>query len=236
MVDPAPRRMPAFARVGALAAVTLTLASLAGCSSMLSPLATRVAPVRGEGEVIAQDRTSGDFQRLSVGGGLAVVASTGSPASVTLSAQPNLLPLVTTEVRDGQLIVNVSPPGFSATRPVTLTVVAPELRSITLSGGTTGALELVGMDLAIDLSGGAVLQATGRAESLAVTASGGARAKLGELAATSASVDLSGGAEAELDVTDSVDGTASGGATVRLTRQPASVDVTTSSGATVQGS
>jgi Putative auto-transporter adhesin, head GIN domain len=215
--------------------VGMLAAMLAGCSSMLPPLSSQVVPVRGEGMVTTVDRTAGEFRHVSVGGGLHVVATTGGGTSVTIAAQPNLLPLIVTDVKDGQLVVNVEAPGFSSSEPVTLTVVAPVLESLTLSGGASGTLDMVGATLAVDLSGGAVLSATGHVDSLGLTASGGARARLGELVAGAATIDASGGADAELTITGALTGTASGGATVHLAQKPASVEVTTSGGASVQG-
>ena len=190
-------------------------------------------PVAGQGAVTSEDRTSGDFQHLSVGGGFRVEVTSGSPFSVKVAAQANLLPLITTEVSGGQLIVNVKAPGVSTTQPMTLTVVVPDLRSVTLSGGANGTLTTTVDALTLDVSGGAFLEATGRTRTLTLTASSGAQAKLGGLVADSATVAVSGGCQAELNVVSGLSGSASGGATIRLTQQPASVNVTTSGGAIV---
>ena len=225
------RRRPA---TPALALVPL-LAALSACGTGLPPPATQAVPVAGTGEVTTEDRTAEDFQHLSVGGGLRVVVSVGTPASVTLSAQANLLPLVMTQVTGGQLIVNVAPPGISSLEPVTLTVVVPDLRSITLSGGALGSLDATTTELAIDVSGGAQLDATGRVSTLRLTASSGAQARLSGFVAESATVAMSGGSRAVLNVVNDVSGTADGGANLQLSQQPASMTVTTSGGAIIQG-
>ncbi len=225
------RRRPV---TSALAMLPL-LAALTGCGPGLPAQATQAAPVVGTGELTTEDRTDADFQHLSVGGGLRVIVRAGSPASVTLSTQANLLPLVVTQVTDGQLIVNVAPPGISSREPVTLTVVVPDLRSITLSGGAVGTLDASTTELAIDVSGGAQLDATGRVGRLRLMASSGAQARLSGFVADSATVAMSGGSRAELNVVNDVSGTAGGGANLQLSQPPASMTVTTSGGAIIQG-
>jgi hypothetical protein len=209
------------------------LLALAACTG-LPPQPTQPGPVVGQGAVTSEDRTSSEFQHLSVGGGLRVVVTSGSPLSVTLSAQPNLLPLITTEVDGGQLVVNISSPGISSSQPITLTATVPDLQSMTLSGGANGTLQTTAADLGVDVSGGAWLEATGSAANLALSASGGGQARLSALVVQSASITLSGGAVAELNVVSDLSGTASEGANVRLTQRPTSLSVTTSGGAIIQ--
>lgn len=228
----APRRAGSTLALPLLAA-TLS-AALAACAG-LAPIATTPGPVIGQGSVTSEDRTSGDFRHLSVGGGLRVEVTAGSPTSVKVAAQPNLLPLITTEVAGGQLIVNIKAPGVSSSQPMTLTVVAPDVRSVTLSGGANGRLVTMSDAVALDVSGGALLEATGRTRTLTLTASSGAQAKLGGLVTDSATVAASGGCQAELNVVNALSGTASGGATIRLTQPPASVNVRTSGGGSVLG-
>jgi len=211
------------------------LAALAACGSGLPPQPTQPAPVVGTGTIVTEDRTADAFQHVSVGGGMQVDIAMGSPLQVKVSAQGNLLPLIVTQVSDGQLIVNIAPPGIRTNQAMTLTVVVPDLRSITLSGGAIGSLDTTATDLAIDVSGGAQLDATGRASTLRLTASSGAQARLSGLPADSATVAMSGGSRAELNVSGDVSGTATEGANLLLSQPPTSMTVTTSGGAVIQG-
>ncbi len=231
-----PARAPRRATVVlAAAAVVSALLATGVTACMLSPLASQATPVQGEGAVTSVDRTTAGFSHVSVGAGMNVTVRIGSELSVTLAAQPNLLGLITTDVRDGQLVVEVASPGILTSRPVALTIHVPELASITLSAGASGTLEVAGGSLAVDVSADATIKAIGELDSLRLTASSGATAQLGEIRAGSATVTLTGGSSAELHVTGAVTGTADGGSTLRLTETPASVDVKTSGGASVQG-
>jgi hypothetical protein len=207
--------------------------ALGACGDVaIAPPAT---PVAGSGDVVSEDRTSGDIERISVAAPIAVVVQTGSPVSVTLTAQPNVLPTVTTEVRDGQLIVNVPPPGYTTAMPVQLSVVTPSLEALTLSGGASGLIQRSGGDLRLDLSGGATIEGTGTLDTLDLTASSKAVVSFGELVVNTCRVTMSGGSAAELNVVRLLEGDASGGATVTLAHPGAAVSVSTTSGASVQG-
>lgn len=221
-------------RARSLIAVLSGMLVLAACTG-LPPQPTTPGPVAGQGAVTTEDRTDGEFQHLSVGGGLRVIVKAGSPVSVSLSAQPNLLPLIETDVEDGQLVVNIASPGLSSSQPITLTATVPDLHSLTLSGGANGTLELTASDLNLDVSGGARLEATGQVMNLVLTASGGADARLTTLVAQSATVTMSGGSRAEMSVVSELSGSAVEGANLQLAQRPATLSVTTSGGAIIQG-
>ncbi len=212
---------------------TVLAAALAACGDVA--IAPEPTPVPGAGEVVTETRDVGTIERISIAAPITVIVRTGEPGSVTVTAQANIQPLVVTEERDGQLIVNVPSPGYETMEPVTLTVVAPAISSVTISGGATGLLEVVGDTLQVDLSGVARMDGLGRVRSLTLTMSSDARASFAELALESAVVALSGGSAAELAVEGSLTGEASEGATVTLVSQPAVVDVTVTSGGSVQG-
>jgi hypothetical protein len=224
------RALPAFA--------ACLLAATAVACSPAHPAGEVTGPtsVVGEGPVTSEDRAAGEFHHVSVSDGLQVEIALGSPAVVTVSAQANLLPLITTVVDGDQLAVNVAPPGISSSRPITVRVTVPQLSSIALSGGAQGTLDAMATTLAVDVSGGARLDATGRARTLTLAASSGAQVRMSGLLADAATVTLSGGARAELAVVAEVSGTATEGAVLKLAQQPKTVSVQTSLGAIIEGS
>jgi hypothetical protein len=227
----APRRA-ARLLIAAVAAAALA-GLLAGCGDVSwEPEAT---PVPGSGNLVTEDRTTTDFTRVSVGAGIKVVAKAGAEPKVSLEAQENLLPLITTNVIDGQLVVNVAPPGITTSEPITLTVTAPVIESLALSGGSTGFLESVTDTLNLDAAGGSKLTVIGTVKGLTLATSAGSHAELGELVAENAQVTMSDGSSATMMVTSGVSGTASGGSTLVLVKPPASMTVSVSGGASVQG-
>jgi hypothetical protein len=230
-----PARAPQRAlRLLLAAVVAAALAGLfAGCGDVSwEPEAT---PVTGDGNLTTEDRTAGDFTRISVGAPMTVTVRQGPGTEVTLEAQQNLLPLIKTEVLDGQLVVNIAPPGVVTKEPIKLTITAPAIQSLAVSGGAKGFLESMAQTLNLDAAGGASITVIGQARDLTLATSAGSHAELGELVAQDAKVTMSDGSAATVNATSSVTGTASGGSTLVLTQKPATVSVNTTGGATIQG-
>lgn len=221
-------------RLVAVGAMTLALAiAVAACG--LAPLGSQAAPVAGSGDTVTENRTTDVFSHVSVAIGARVVIRMASQTGVTLEAQANLQPLIKTTITDGQLVVSADAPGIAGTEPIVLTISTPTLSSVSLSAGAVGTLEAEGRPIAIDVSAGASIIAIGSIEALEITASTGATANLEEFAATSAKVKLTGSGVVTINVSGNVTGEADAGSTLVLIGKPASVDVTTSGGATVQG-
>ncbi len=234
MSSRAPRRA-ARRLILAAAAVLVLVPVLAGCGTT-PPGAPEGAGIVGEGDVQTEIRELPPFTRVSVAAGMKVIVGAATEQMVKVAAQANILPLITTEVVEGQLIVTLSAEGgVSATKPMSLTVEIPVLESVALSAGSVGYLEHTGGDLNIDVSGGAELTGIGTTPDLRLTATTGSHAKLGELVAQAAEISINDGATAEISVVNSLTGVADGGSTVILASKPATVDVQTASGATIQG-
>jgi hypothetical protein len=234
MSSRAPRR--AVSRLVLAIAAALVLAPvLAGCG-VLPPGASQATGLVGEGDVQTEIRELPPFTRISVAAGMKVIVGAATEQKVSVAAQPNLLPVIKTNVVEGQLIVTLDAVGgVTASKPMSLTVEIPVLESVALSAGAVGYVEHTGGKLGLDVSGGAEVTTIGTTPDLRLTATTGSHAKLGELVAQVAQISVNDGATAELNVVNSLTGVADGGSTVILTSKPATVDVKTTSGATVQG-
>ena len=188
--------------------------------------------VVGEGALTSETREVGSFDGIEAGGGVHLEISLGEPLSVAVEAQANLLPILETEVRSGTLHIG-GRESYTATRPVTVTIVTPTLERVNVSGGVIAMLDgLEAGTLAIEFDGGAQVTASGSADRLDLNGSGGAQAHLGDVAAGRVEVELSGGATADVNASDSVRGSASGGAILNVDGG-ATVEVETSGGAQV---
>ena len=215
--------------IGVLAVVPM----LAACGDVsVAPAATAVV---GGGDVATADRDLGAFTRISVGAVVKLIVGNAATAKVTIEAEPNILPLIQTSVVDGQLVINVPPPGFTSTKGVTITAVAPAIDSVSLSGGATGIVEADAAVFHLDISGSSTIQAIGTVKRLTFNATSAAVAKLADLHVTDAAITMADGASATMSVSGTLSGAMEGGASVTLTAKPASVSVTTSSGASIAG-
>lgn len=200
----APSGQPTF-RVAAIVAalsISLTACGLVG--------------TRGEGAVTTETRQAGTFSRIESGGVVHITVGIGPASSLQVSAQSNILPLIVTDVVDGTLRIRSSK-GFTTTEGVDLKLTTPQLERILLGGGSRGDVNGLTADaFEIQLSGGAVLNANGTANTIVLGVSGGSVGHLEGLTASAITVDLSGGSRVEVRATDRVNGSASGGSRVSV--------------------
>lgn len=200
--------------------IVLSSLLMASCAIRLAGGSSRT----GSGDIVKETRQVGDFDRVDVCCGMQLTLTQGEATSVEIEADDNLLPEITSEVINDQLMVKYKPsPGltnYRPSKPVQVLVTTPAIHGITISGGGRLQSSSVQTDqLEIDLSGGA----QGRVESLVsdtsiVNVSGGGQFGAGIVQGTRAQVDLSGGANAAIDSlsVESVDLQVSGGGQVRM--------------------
>ncbi|TQM64246.1 GIN domain-containing protein [Humibacillus xanthopallidus] len=217
-------RHRALALAGALALTLLPSACSWGSTGGM---------VVGSGEVTSQTRSVPAFTEVEAGAGIQLELAQGRQ-QVVITAQPNIQEIATAEVSGSRLILGTTS-GYVSPQGLVVKVTSPSLKVVELSGGASGSGTTGRTDtLGLQMSGGARATLSGTTTTLDLGASGGAIPNLGDLRATNATVDLSGGVVATLTVSSSLTGTASGGVVLTLTTQPASSTVETSGGAVVR--
>jgi hypothetical protein len=210
-------------------------ALLAGTSLLLVACTNGISiadGVVGSGSNETETRDVEDFDRVEVGGGIVLEVTVGEATSFEITAQPNLLPILSSDVNGGTLRVRGTD-SYTATETVVVRVSTPELRGLDLSGGSRGSV--TGVDAAsleVELTGGSQLTASGAADGLDLRVSGGSRASLSDLEVATASVELSGAGRAELTASERVTGDASGGSALQVAGS-AIVEVEASGGSSV---
>jgi hypothetical protein len=211
-----------FRRTPALAAAVALAVLVVGC-------------VRGEGPLITEQREIRPFSRIEVGAGIALVFRVGPAVPAEVRAQDDILGSVGTEVA-GETLTIEARGNFISTEPVTVTVTAPTLESISLDGGASADIvDLAVEALEVSLHGGSRATLAGAAGALRLTANGGSQANLDGLTAVDADVALDGGSKVTARASRSVSGAASGGAELTVSGG-AELSVNTSGGARVSAS
>ncbi len=197
----------------------------------------------GSGHVISESRDVGDFTEVVLSGvGQLHIAQTGSE-SLTIEAEDNIMPLLTSEVR-GQWLVLGTEPGvhFSPKRPIHYTLTVKDLSEIRISGaGNVDVPALGTSSLRLDLSGAGNLTVTGlAADSLDVSLSGAGSATCAgevrsqdvrisgagsyrgdDLASVTARAVISGTGSAHLRVSEQLDARVSGVGSIVYSGTPA---------------
>lgn len=218
-----PRTVGASALLPVLLAMLLTACNLGSPGGM----------VVGSGDASSQTRDVAAFTEVSAGAGIQVRLATG-PRRVVVTAQPNIRDITRTEVSGSRLTVDTTS-GYVSAQGIVVAVTVPTLTGVELSGGASASGPVgTSEKLVVQMSGGARATLSGSAGMLELTASGGALPELGDLHATDATVDLSGGVVGSVTVSGTLRGTASGGVVLTLTRRPTTTSVETSGGAVLR--
>jgi putative autotransporter adhesin-like protein len=186
----------------------------------------------GSGNVISESRDVGDFTEVVLSGvGQLHIAQTGSE-SLTIEAEDNIVPLLTSEVRGQRLVLGTEPGAhFSPKRPIRYTLTVKDLSAIRISGaGNVDVPALGTASLRLELSGAGNLTVTGlAADSLDVSLSGAGSATCAgevrsqdvrisgagsyhgdDLASVNARAVISGTGSAQLRVSEQLDARVSG--------------------------
>jgi len=187
--------------------------SIAGCG---------LASVRGSGKVVTQPRSVSGFRSVSLSGSGKLVIDRNGTESLTITADDNLLPYLTSEVRDGELRLDVKPgANIDPSQRIVYNVTARDLDGISVSG--SGDVTASGVDthrLAIDGSGSSEFTIAGRADEQRVSLSGSGRYQGADLASKVVSIDISGSGRAVVAVSDKLDVDVSGSGTVDYIGNP----------------
>ncbi len=109
---------------------------------LLAAGAAAAGTIEGSGNVQIEERSVGEFHGLSLLGSPDVSITVGGSPSLTVEADDNILPLITTEVRDGILHIG-SEKSFSTRKGIHVRLTVPELRSVMIKG--SGDVEAEGV-------------------------------------------------------------------------------------------
>jgi hypothetical protein len=190
---------------------------------------------------VKQTRTVGSFRAVHTGGGIDVRLKQGPTAAVVVDADADTLPKVRAEVEGGVLKIgwvqdNSWRNMFNNRGNVVVYVTCPELRGVSVSGGSDARGESSFSAEAFDVSasgggdikltvntknlkshasGGSDITLAGRADRQRVSVSGGSDYHAYNLQSSVAEVSASGGSDAELAVESELTSEASGGCSVR---------------------
>jgi hypothetical protein len=225
---------------GALSTLTIILISLiilavvvAGALTLSNLIQTHT--IEGSGNVVTRTFDISDFTGVDVGGGFRVEITQSSSYSVRVTADNNTFDYMDVFKADDTLTIGLRG-GFSF-RDVTLKaqISMPNLYSLVLSGGTQGTADefTSTQDFNPVLSGGSSLKLEGAANNLNLVATGGSRSDLSEFPVHNATVLLSGGSQATLNMNGILNANLSGGSQLQYIGTPTMGDISLSGGSTI---
>lgn len=222
--SPAPARSHSAVLAVALALLALVLAASALVWVVTRDDAESVSTVQGSGVAVTQTRDVDPFTAVDLAGANAITIGVGGEQRVVVRADDNLVSRVTTEVREGTLVVDESG-SFETVVPMTVEITVPSLDGVYLTGSGTILIDAHELGaLRVGLPGAGSITGAGSAGTLDVDLTGSGDVDLGKLVARDATVVLSGSGTVLVHVTGALEADVSGTGSVTYTGDPDSVD------------
>ena len=190
----------------------------------------RSAPPRSG--VVTSVRAVGPFTGVNLAGSNVVRVRVGEPRKVSVTGEANVVPLVTTTVRSGVLVI--SSHGRITTHALHVEVTTPTLTSVALDGsGRVTVTGIRGPSFTADLGGSGVLQASGRTDALRAKLGGVGNVDLAALAAAQVRAELPGSGRMTLTATGSLQASLSGTGTILYGGSPSNVSTNVTGAGTI---
>ncbi|BCR04724.1 hypothetical protein DESUT3_17930 [Desulfuromonas versatilis] len=178
----------------------------------------------GSGVLETRRREVGDFVKLWLNIPAEVRIATGEKSDLTMTADDNLLAVISTEVREGTLIISAEN-DFVTANPIRIELRVPDLEGVTVNGSGSVRLEQAkGSELALVISGSGKIAATGRVEELSAVVNGSGEMVLDELRAHTGKIQINGSGRAVLKVEKHLKATVNGSGQIHLALEPEELD------------
>jgi hypothetical protein len=150
---------------------------------------------KGNGKIIKQDRTLSPFSSIEISGAYSVYVKQDSIQSVSVEADENLLPLITTKVENNKLVID-NKKNIHGSKDLKIYISVAECDDISISGdvefNSDGKIKAKEMD--VDISGMGNLNMIVELQSLSIECSGSGNLNLSGTA-ENVNADLSGASD-----------------------------------------
>ncbi len=211
-------------------------------------------------KVITESRTTADYDKISTSGSFDVVLIAGKEGNITIKAEPKLMELIKTEVKDGELSVYFETPklvtfNYTSTIEITIPIeniselsfsgsgnltaanpINSENLQFTMSGSGNVKFETVTTNLKVTKSGSGNAVIQGKAENLKVDASGSGNANLSDLKTENTTASQSGSGNIKIFCTKNLLASLKGSGSIQYRGNPQQVDKDSSGSGSITGS
>ncbi|MGD2042203.1 MAG: head GIN domain-containing protein [Acidimicrobiia bacterium] len=229
---------------------TVRILTLVSLLTLIATACSDIIGERGSGDVETESREVSGFDGIELAGQGRVEVVFGDSEALVIEAEDNLLPLLTSEVRNGVLVLGTTR-NINPTVDIVYAVTAVSLGSVQISGSGdvlapdvggddfeaevsgSGDIFLTDMevgDLATDIGGSGTIEVSGVAGAIDVTISGSGNVNAEALSADTATVAISGSGDAVVNVSDELDAEISGSGSIEYLGNPTVVSDVSGSG------
>jgi hypothetical protein len=216
----------------ALMLVVLTLWGAGGCTGDI---------INGSGNLTTETHDLRDFSRIEAHSGFELEVTMSATFSIEITADDNVQEYIEVAQSGDTLSIRLRGTRFYNAVTLRARVTMPNLYQIELSGGSqatvtgfssshdfkaelSGGSQLSGDvsagDAEFELSGGSQLEMEGSGEDLFIDASGGSRLDMEDFPIDDASISLSGGGRATINISGTLNVELSGGSRVEYVGEP----------------
>ncbi|MCD4682925.1 MAG: DUF2807 domain-containing protein [Bacteroidales bacterium] len=199
-----------------------------------------VSGIKGDGNVVKQERQLDSFSSLDVGGAFKVFLTQGDKEFAIVEADENLLDVISTEVRGSTLVIKTTE-DIRDSEALNIYLTFKELDELEISGAChltgenkmkfddleldcSGAsdldLKLGAQNLTLDLSGASQIELYGSAETVDLDLSGASHLDAYDFEAEVYKADISGAAHAKIFVSKELSADVSGAASLKYKGDP----------------
>jgi len=198
---------------------------LAGCSRVN-------LGVKGDGIIKTETRAIGDFSKIAVSGAYEVQWSHGQPG-LTITTDENVLPHITTTLSGATLTIDADDNLFPSKNTVVVVSSGTLAEARTTGAVTLKATQVAGDALKLECTGASSVTIDGTTGNLEASLTGAGRLNARSLPAKTATVSVTGAANAEVNVSDALKVSVTGAGTVTYSGNPKTVDKTVTGAGTV---
>ncbi len=177
--------------------------------------------VKGSGTIVSENRTTESFSGVHLSGSGNVYVTQGSPLSLRIEADDNVIKKVRTEVKNGVLGVEMENGSYNnVTLKVHVTM--PEVHKLTVSGSgdIVGKTPITTNDLYTSISGSGNIKLAGKATVHDARISGSGSLSCFDLESENATIKVSGSGDCEVNATKQLKVSISGSGDVAYKGNP----------------
>ncbi len=175
---------------------------------------------RGSGAAVSDQRSVAAFREIEVRGAIELIAEVGPNASVALSGDDNIVPLIRAEVDGDTLVIHASR-SISPELPIVARVTTPSLERVTLRGASGAKIEGIDGDaFALVAHGASKATLRGRVEALSLELHGASTIDADALRVERAEVEAHGASVVRLAEPQALDAELHGASVVSHRGQP----------------
>lgn len=198
--------------------LSVALIMAAGCNTN-----TSTPTVKGSGTIKIQDRTVANFSEVFVVGGVTVKITQGETESLSIETDDNILPLLTSEVRNGRLFLEIKG-AISPTR-LEYRITMKALTALETSGSVIlTATGISGQNLETKITGSCRCSLSGKVDTQRVEVAGETTYLAKDLIARATFISADGLANMAIWTTEELSVRASGAGTITYYGNPTTVN------------